>query len=84
LYGLPDDTNHRVKLCQGAKDVWNLVVDILSRKLHLEITDPVDLLSQSLNVIGELGLWIVAAAISYNVINYQNVKLEDFKQFPVY
>jgi hypothetical protein len=52
----------------------------LSRKLHLEITDPADLLSQSLNVIGELGLWIVTAAIPYNVINYQNVKLKDFKQ----
>jgi hypothetical protein len=78
--GLTDDTNHRIKLCHGARDVWNFVGDILSRKLRLEFHDPADLLSQSLNVLGELGVWLVSAAISYNVQKYRNVNLDEFKQ----
>jgi hypothetical protein len=35
---------------------------------------------QNLNVIGELGAWLVSAAIAYNVQKYRNVDLERFKQ----
>jgi exonuclease III len=81
LCGLLDDTNHRIKSCIGAKDVWDFTKEILTSKLHLNTEDPADILSKKLNLVGEVGLWLVSAAIAYNTQKYRSVNLEDFKQF---
>jgi exonuclease III len=77
--GLLDSTDHRVKYCHGSQNIWNFIKDLFIQRLNLQI-NPDELLGEKLNKNGEIGLWITLAATWFNVKNFKDGRLEEFKQ----
>jgi exonuclease III len=74
-----DDNVHRIKKCPAAKQVWDWVHNKLTYNLSISVEDPEELISRKLNRTEKAGLWLVMAAIHYNIFNYLDGSLESFK-----
>jgi hypothetical protein len=74
-----DNNKHRIKQCTISKDIWDWVLNKLTHNLSIPIEDPEELLSRPLDKKGEAGLWLVTAAVHYNIHNFWDGSLEKFK-----
>jgi hypothetical protein len=63
-----DNNKHRIKQCTISKDIWDWVLNKLTHNLSIPIEDP-----------EEAGLWLVTAAVHYNIHNFWDGSLEKFK-----
>jgi hypothetical protein len=70
---------HRIKQCTISKNIWDWVLNKLTHNLSIPIEDPEELLSRPLDKKGEAGLWLVTAAVHYNIHNFWDGSLEKFK-----
>jgi hypothetical protein len=67
-----DDNVHRIKRCRGSGVIWSWLTRTLKPVLRLDFDDPEELFSRRLTLVEEAGLWYVAAAVHYNINNYEN------------
>jgi Reverse transcriptase (RNA-dependent DNA polymerase) len=77
--GLIDSTDHRVKYCFGSQNIWLFTNNLLLQRFRIR-SDPSELIAGKLDINGEFGLWILMAAIWFNVQKYKDGQLNDFKQ----
>lgn len=79
----PDTNFHRIKECIKSNVVWNWVKDIIKNRLKINLNNPEEILYYGIskeNYRRKAALWLVAEAISYNVIHYKNPSLFCFQK----
>jgi hypothetical protein len=74
-----DDNVHKLKHCRGSGVIWSWLTRTLKHILRLDFDDLEELFSRRLTLVKEAGLWYVAAAVHYNINNYENSTVEAFK-----